>query len=255
MEKGYNPNISESLARTASVLGRDDEYIGSEARRALSSVLKEKKKGLIALDRKGLTALHEALQVRVFLRAAESLKGDGGLYGCHIDPFLALIKGRRPNACLDLPGLKLMREYDSIILSTKEPRALRPFDKELTVPGVTRVKATGWLLKATLLKKRPAFDGKDGKTAYFDYDAVTKPLRVRSFRAGDRMRPLGMDGRKKLKDLFIDAKVPGTERGTIPLVESGGEVIWAVGLRQAETFKVKKTTRRVLKITSRLSNV
>jgi tRNA(Ile)-lysidine synthase len=250
IEKSYNPNINETLARTARVLGRDAEYIMGEACRAMPGVLKERKKGLIVLDRKGLTALYEALAVRVFLKAAELLNKDGGLYGYHIDSFLALIKGRRPNACASLPGLHLSREYDSIILSTKKPREPIPFDKELTVSGLTRVEETGCLFKATLLKKRPTLACKDGKTAYFDYDAVGKPLRVRSFRTGDRMRPMGMGGHKKLKDLFIDAKIPRAERSSIPLVESGGEIIWAVGLRQAESFKVKSTTKRVLKITS-----
>jgi tRNA(Ile)-lysidine synthase len=203
-------------------------------------------------------SMHESLAVRVFLKAAELLKGESALYGYHIDAFLGLIKGRRPNACVDLPGLHLRREYDSIILTTvehREPMPYVPFDKELTVPGVNRIEGKGCLFKATLLKRRPTLTGKDGKTAYFDYEALKKPLRVRSFRIGDRIRPMGMEGHKKLKDIFIDAKIPRDERAAIPLVESGGEVIWVVGLRQSESFKVTKTTKRVLKILLQRGNV
>jgi tRNA(Ile)-lysidine synthase len=251
IEKWYNPNLNQTLARTARAFGRDYEYIRGEAERAIPGVIKQRKKEIIVLDRKGLLSMHEALTVRVFLKAAELLEVESALYGSHIDSFFGIIKGRRPNACVNLPGLRLRREYDSIILTTKEHREPMPsmlFDKELTVPGVTLIEGTGCLLKAAVLKKRPTLTGKDWKTAYFDYEALSKPLRVRSVRIGDRMSPMGMEGHKKLKDLFIDAKVPRVERATIPLVESGGEVIWVVGLRQAESFRVTKRTKRVLKI-------
>lgn len=250
LEKDYNPNISETLARTAGVMARDDKFIGGEARRAFSGLLKKRGKHVVVLDRKGLKALDEALVVRVFLRAAAMLGRETGLYAPHVDSFLGLVKGKRPNAGHDLPGgLNLLREYDDITLSTKGPGKPAPFAMVLTVPGTTRVDGARIRLKASLLRKRPSLRTKDESTAYFDYDALPKPLRVRSFRAGDRMRPLGMKGHKKLKDIFIDAKVPRARRAGVPIVESGGEVIWAAGLKRAEGYRVTGKTGRVLKIT------
>lgn len=249
IEKDFNSSIKETLARTASVLARDDEFIRAEAERAIAGLIKKRDSNEITLDRKGLTGLNEALAVRVFLKAASIVGSVSGLYTPNVDSFLTLVKAKRPNAVVNLPGgLYLKRVYNDITLSTKGLDKPLPFDTELTVPGLTRVDGAGLRLRARVLKKRPLRLEKPG-TAYFDYDALLKPLRVRSFRAGDRMRPMGMEGHKKLKDIFIDARVPRAERVNIPLVESGGKLIWAAGLRQAEEFKVTRSTKKILKIT------
>jgi tRNA(Ile)-lysidine synthase len=249
IERDFNSSIKETLARTASVLARDDEFIRAEAERAIAGLIKKRNSNEITLDRKGLMGLNEALAVRVFLKAASIVGSLSGLYTPHVDSFLTLVKAKRPNATANLPGgLYLKRVYDDITLSTKGLDEPLPFDTELAVPGLTRVDGTGLRLRVSVLKKRPVRLEKTG-TAYFDYDALLKPLRVRSFRAGDRMRPMGMEGHKKLKDIFIYARVPRAERLNIPLVESGGKLIWAVGLRQAEEFKVTRSTKRILKIT------
>jgi tRNA(Ile)-lysidine synthase len=63
------------------------------------------------------------------------------------------------------------------------------------------------------------------------------PLSLRDWRAGDRFRPLGLRGRKKLQDFFVDAKVPRPERARIPLLLAGGRIAWVVGQRIAEEFR------------------
>jgi tRNA(Ile)-lysidine synthase len=234
------------------VLARDAGFINGEAGRAFKGVVKKKRKGSIELDRRALMDLGEALKVRVFVKAAAYLKGEGGIYGPHIDSFLSVLKGRRPNASLDLPGLHLRREYESVIVTSVESAGAArpiPFDMELTVPGVTRIREAGCRLKAAILKKKPRLKAEDKNTAYFDYDALTAPLRVRVFCPGDRMRPFGMKGRRKLKDIFMDLRVPRAKRPLIPLVTSGGGIIWAAGLRRADLAMVTGRTKRVLRIT------
>jgi tRNA(Ile)-lysidine synthase len=61
-------------------------------------------------------------------------------------------------------------------------------------------------------------------------------LTVRSWRAGDRMRPLGLGGTKSLQDLFTDRKVPRGLRRTLPVVESDGEIVWVAGVAVSERF-------------------
>ncbi len=65
------------------------------------------------------------------------------------------------------------------------------------------------------------------------------PLSLRGWRPGDRFRPLGMSGEKKLQDFFVDAKVPRQERGRIPLLLAGDRIAWVVGHRIAEDFRFR----------------
>lgn len=62
------------------------------------------------------------------------------------------------------------------------------------------------------------------------------------------MKPLGIKGTKKLKDIFINLKVPREERDVIPLICFDDEIAWIVGYKVSESFKITKSTKRVLKI-------
>lgn len=63
------------------------------------------------------------------------------------------------------------------------------------------------------------------------------PLRLRAWRAGDRFRPLGLRGRKKLQDFFVDAKIPREARARVPLLVAGDRIAWVVGHRIADEFR------------------
>ena len=70
---------------------------------------------------------------------------------------------------------------------------------------------------------------------------------VRNRRAGDVFRPLGLQGRKKLQDFFVDEKVRRSERDAVPLVvDSKGQIVWVAGLSVAEDFRVTDRTKAVV---------
>ena len=71
-------------------------------------------------------------------------------------------------------------------------------------------------------------------------------LEVRRPRRGDRFRPLGMNGWKKLGDFFTDSKVPRPARERTPLVTNGDDIVWVVGHRPDDRFKVTPRTKRFL---------
>ena len=82
---------------------------------------------------------------------------------------------------------------------------------------------------------------------FLSLDALALPLTVRSRRAGDRFHPLGAPGERKLKEFFIDRKVPQHERDQTPLVVAGdGRIAWVVGHAIAEPFKLTGAERAAL---------
>ena len=84
--------------------------------------------------------------------------------------------------------------------------------------------------------------------AVLDWDRLVLPLVVRSWQPGDRMRPLGLDGTKKLQDLFVDAKVPVGERRRVPIIADQAGPVWVVGLRVDTRAAVTAETQRVLRL-------
>jgi tRNA(Ile)-lysidine synthase len=71
-------------------------------------------------------------------------------------------------------------------------------------------------------------------------------LEVRSPRAGDRIRPLGLGGTKKLQDVFVDAKLPRAERSAWPVLTAGGRIVWVPGLVRGEEAPVRELSERLL---------
>ena len=84
--------------------------------------------------------------------------------------------------------------------------------------------------------------------AVFDAATVPKSLSVRNFRPGDRFRPLGMSGHKKVKDLFIEKRVPLSVRTHWPILTSGDEVLWIPRYGRSAAGSVSESTTSVLHV-------
>ena len=108
------------------------------------------------------------------------------------------------------------------------------------------------LVRAELLAERPSELGDAaGRHIIVDAGAAGSTPGVRNWQPGDYMQPLGLGGHKKLQDLFVDEKIPQQQRDCIPLVvDSQDRIIWAVGLRMGEQFRVTEDTTKFLKLSA-----
>ena len=98
-----------------------------------------------------------------------------------------------------------------------------------------------------IVDNSPEFDfDRSGKTAYFDADATGDRLTVRHWRQGDRFRPFGMKGSKKLSDYFNDRKFSLMQKLSTPIVEMQGRIVWIAGERAADDFRVTPSSCRIL---------
>jgi tRNA(Ile)-lysidine synthase len=88
----------------------------------------------------------------------------------------------------------------------------------------------------------------DPSIAFLDLDRLEFPLIIRKWEKGDYFRPLGMKGLKKLSDFFIDIKLPLPEKENTWLLTSGPEIIWVIGIRIDDRFKISPDTKRILRI-------
>ena len=87
------------------------------------------------------------------------------------------------------------------------------------------------------------------ETAYLDGDKLHFPMILRNFEPGDRFVPLGMPGHRKVKDFFIDLKVPSKERSSTPILFHEQRTVWICGLRIDDRFKITPETKMILKAT------
>lgn len=85
-------------------------------------------------------------------------------------------------------------------------------------------------------------------TKYFDFDKIKNSISIRNRRNGDKIIPLGMTGNKKVKDIFIDMKIPKEERDNIPILCFDDKIAWIIGIRISEEYKVTDKSKNILKV-------
>ncbi len=250
LEREYNPRIMVGLTRMASILSREDDYLDRKAEEIMAGLIKGDGHEL-SLDIPRLKAFHEAMCFRVIQKMLAIVFGGDlrRIKTAHLDAIFRLLTHWAPNKVLCLPdGVYAEKHYTRLFIRRGRPTVVFPFEHIVNVPGVTVLEGLGKKLVARIerVKKGGAMDI-DAKVAYLDDDKLVHPLILRSFEEGDRFVPLGMKGQKKLKDFFIDAKVPKALRRRIPLLISGGTIVWVVGYRINECFRLTEGSKKVLR--------
>lgn len=99
-----------------------------------------------------------------------------------------------------------------------------------------------------LVKREELEFGGDSNTAYFDADKLKFPLTIRNWHEGDKFRPLGLDGSKKVSDYLIDKKVPLALKDNVMVLISNGDIVWLIGHQISEDLKISDLTKSCFRV-------
>lgn len=183
----------------------------------------------------------------------------------HYGHLRALAGIERVGASASLPGVSVRRDHDALVwrVRTRKTACDDRGEAHLDVPGV--VLMNGWRVEANWTSL-PGAGSDTGSTRF--HEARFQPSRakcmsgepaslpaestitVRIPRPGDRIQPFGMNGTRKLSDVFIDRKVPHRDRARMIVVEAGGEILWVPGVVAAEATRVRDDDAPVLLLTA-----
>lgn len=216
-----NPSLRLNLAQTAQVLRAEDEYLDTIAQKHCAAW----SEGEIPLE---ALNLHPAL-VRRAVRLALGRWFEYEWSFEHIESILALAQ-REPGRKVSLPGgLEALRQNDLITVGYPQKWLSVPYHYFLPCPGSVWIPE--WDLKVSIWLTRDFEPGPDRE--YFLAKELQLPLLLRTRKPGDRFRPRGVPGTKKLKDWFVDAKIPKAARERIPILVDGQGILWVAGKRRA----------------------
>jgi tRNA(Ile)-lysidine synthase len=252
MLREFNPDITGTLSKTAALFRDEERYFEIIVTKTLMKLISRKTETRIELFLTPFEIMDKVVMRRVLRRAIDSTRGLRGISFIHIEAITDLIKTGNPGDRLYLPGgIRVIKGYATLILTSDAPATLNTYT--LTIPGETILKEAGVLIKASEADMQEPevtghMQGSWTSLGIFDADAVSLPLTARPRKHGDFFYPLGFGKRKKLQDFFVDQKVPRDERNKIPLILSGDDIIWVVGYRADDRFKVTEKTKRVVKL-------
>ncbi|WP_027625372.1 tRNA lysidine(34) synthetase TilS [Clostridium lundense] len=248
IRENFNKDIIGVINRLSMNVDVDRSYIESMAEKSFKQYTKMKENRIIIL--KDAFCEHRAIVTRIIRYSINYIKGN--LYNyekVHIDGIIDLQKNETGKEIL-LPGaIKVINNYGDIHIFKYFPRNdIKQKDEYILRLGNNYIN-NDFTVELELLDAKEITElDKNDNIKYFDFDKINGNIVLRYRKDGDRFTPIGMKGSKKLKDFFIDLKVPKEERNKIPLICFNNDIAWIVGYRVSENFKVKKTTKNILKI-------
>ena len=264
LEREYRQGVRAALSRSAEIFADEEVWLDGLLDPVLERMTAERAPGRLAIAAAELQRLPLAAQRRIVRLVVQRLQGHLRRLGLdHVEQILRLARRSGEAGPLHLPrGLCARIRQGHLMFQTREAdfRLDEPppqeFEHILPGCGVLTIPETGdRVVISEAAHGAPADTGApDRRTALLDGDAVRFPLTIRSWRPGDRFRPLGAGGTQKLKKFFSDHKVPAALRRRCPLLVSDGRILWVAGYRVDQEARVGLHTRRALKAEIILAN-
>lgn len=262
--KQENPNVHERFQAFSTSMQEDEAYLQELAFEKMNKVIKKKDAKRMVLSIPAFESMPIPLQrrgIQLILNYLYEYKIPSSLSSVHIDKVIEFFKRTHPSGMLHFPGgLEIVRTYEECSFRFREEKVtFSPC--VLQVPGkVTLV--NGDELEVEISNCVPIMV--NDMTFIAKHNEIAYPLIVRSRENGDRMSMQGMNGTKKIKSIFIEAKVPKEKRADWPIVcDASGNIIWVPLLKRSafaisqETvdkdtyiiihYKSKESSRRIIK--------
>lgn len=253
LEQRFNPAVVDALAREALILQEQHAYLTQRADEwlAQSSQVSENRR-IVGLDR--LMAAPAAIRRAALWQAMKALAGGRTVSFMDVERAIAVALAGPPR--FDGPGVRVERIGTEVVLTGRPAEARgrwlavkgdrsNLFEYPLSIPGEVRVPGTGARVCAEMAE---SWSGRNEPSAVVAVQvAPGMRLAVRNRRPGDRFQPLGLGGRKKLHDFFIDRKVLRERRDEVPLVvDQADRIVWVAGHAIDDAFRVKDPAQSVI---------
>lgn len=244
--EAFNPNIISVLARSSDILRIESSYLESEVEKIYEKIISKNSLGLIGKVR-GYLNLPKALKFGVIRKAILKIKGDlNAISSEHIISIDEILRSNRASSEVALSGGVYFAKGHKFFCIANNRNISSRFSYEIKDLGKTKL-AAGFFVEVESSTDKSYWG--DENIGHFSPRKTELPLRIRSFKSGDRFIPLGMKKFKKVKDFFIDEKIPRFLRKRVPIIESNdGKIIWICGLRVDDRFRVARNEKKFLRI-------
>lgn len=243
LRKNYNENIDGALLRLSEILKEENAYWERVVERVLGKVVSWESEKIL-VDFRRFLRYNVIVQRRVLYRLF------GGIVSLsQIEAIRSLAQKSSQGKRIYLgKRFSVRKEGNFLIFSSSPERRFKKFNYPLRVPGKNEIEGLNLTLNTRIVDFYPVSE-KETNTAYFDVDKINfKKLLLRNRREGDRFKPFGLRGTKKLSDFFIDRKIPRRLRDRVPLLVEGEDILWVVGIRRADKARITEDTKKILEV-------
>jgi tRNA(Ile)-lysidine synthase len=247
LEKEVNVKTKEHISKTAQILTLEEDYLHTQAEQALAQArIFSEKKDECLLDISLLKRMHPAIRRRVLRQACFLL--DGRMKDISYEHILALeaLMEKQTGKKNSLPnGIGGVIQYENFRLFLNNIPNTQGFCYKMQPEETIFIKEVNKYVKLSFNAEKKERNFPSICTKQFDYDKIKDVLCCRSRQKGDKLS-IGGGHEKKLKDFFIDEKIPASQRDSIPLIACKEEIIWVAGYRTSAKFHADNRTKNIV---------
>lgn len=247
LEENFNPNIQNVLFRMSRIMKSDSEIVEKYINIIYNDVLVEIDSSKVVLNINKLKILSANELGRVVRKAIKELKGNTiNLENKHIDYVISLIFNNNTGKQINLSdNIIVLISYNNLIIR-KSIEKIRNFEYNINIGKEIYIKEVN---KTIVLNLEDATEYKKKANEFFiDFNSIKGQIKVRNRKNSDTMIPFGMTGKKKLKDIFINYKIPVDERPKMLILEDEEKIIWLESFRISDECKVSGNTKNIITI-------
>lgn len=245
-----NVRTVQNIAAAADRLQRVEAYLKSTADRLAADIITEEA-GQIKVRRSAFLMQEYLMQEYLIQRSLDRLGARKDVGEVHIHAVCRLA-GQQNGKVVNLPqGILAGNRNEYLVLERKQDRAQTDRDDRydaVSVPVPGKFCWGKYRITTTLEPAMHQIIEEKKYTKWFDYDTIKKTLQIRTRAAGDYLTVNAQGGQKTLKKYLIEEKVLREERDKLPLLADGAHILWVVGHRISEAYKVGIHTRNILKV-------
>ncbi len=221
--KNENKMIHKNFLKLSETLETYDNYINKEVDNLLPSIYRENELNVKVFNKKDNIIKQKIIYNILKQKYGKSINL---IKENHINSIIDLLENKRPNLKLDLPQHKTFnKSYDKAYITKKEEEKEYDFilEDELKLPN------------NHIIKKIEETKEKTNYVIKLNSKDINLPIHIRTRKKGDKIYIKGLNGSKKVKDIFIDEKIPNSKRDTYPIVtDDKNNILWIPGLKKSK---------------------
>lgn len=253
MKEHFNEDIVETLNRMVSLLQKDNEFIEEYSQKCYNKYCKITDKQL-EVSKELFIKEMEAVVTRVVIKAFKEISNSHQNFEMkHIYEIINLAKNSTGKKINLTNNIICENSYGNIIFKVNGKDIIDNKVNEVRINKssiLDDVTFKDYNISFQIINNKNKVEfSKNSLIKLFDYDKIEKEIIIRHRIDGDKIIPLGMKGNKKLKDIFIDMKIPREMRDEIPILCFDDKIAWIVGYKTSQESRITQDTKKILKIT------
>ncbi len=245
LKKRLNTRLEEKIGSTASIITDVNSFIESQVQK-LKKIAAEFDSKTLKIYLNKILGIDKSLQ-SIFLKSAIEQKFAIELTSQNIKSLIELMSAQTGKSVQLKENVFASKERNTILINRQLKKRSKKVSNKIKI-GQT-IELDGKILSITEINKKALRFNSDKSVEYISSDSLDKTFEIRKWKPGDKFQPIGFKGTKKVSDYLTDQKISSYLKKDILVLVNKGKIVWVIGLRIDEQFKVTGETKNILKLT------